>query len=114
MRTLVGLICEKKIQSVLVDCQREIGETLKVKPLTWGHGPNFGSPGIWVVTVTIEEVGIERNVCQGTRSTRFEMDPGSFKLLDVSKRQPIALLFAFFPWATEPLSFLLATLFRPA
>ena len=21
-----------------------------VKPLTWGHGPNFGSPGIWVVT----------------------------------------------------------------
>ena len=34
----MGFICEKKkkIQSVLVDCQRGIGETLKVKPLTWG------------------------------------------------------------------------------
>ena len=41
---------KKKIQSVLVDCQRGIGETLRVKPLTWGHRPNFGSPGIWVVT----------------------------------------------------------------
>ena len=41
---------KKKIQSVLVDCQRGIGETLRVKPLTWGHGPNFGSLGIWVVT----------------------------------------------------------------
>ena len=41
---------KKKIQSVLVDCQRGIGETLRVKPLTWDHGSNFGSPGIWVVT----------------------------------------------------------------
>ena len=41
---------KKKFQSVLVDCQRGIGETLRVKPLTWGHRPNFGSPGIWVVT----------------------------------------------------------------
>ena len=41
---------KKKIQSVLVDCQHGIGETLRVKPLTWGHGSNFGSPGIWVVT----------------------------------------------------------------
>ena len=24
-----------------------------VKPFTWGHGPNFGSPGIWVVTVSL-------------------------------------------------------------
>ena len=40
----------KKIQSVLVDCQRGIGGTLRVKPLTWGHGSNFGSPEIWVVT----------------------------------------------------------------
>ena len=41
---------KKKIHSVLVDCQRGIGVTLRVKPLTWGHGPNFGSPGICVVT----------------------------------------------------------------
>ena len=41
---------KKKIQSVLVGCQLGIGETLRVKSLTWGHGPNFGSPGIWVVT----------------------------------------------------------------
>ena len=43
----------KKIQSVLVDCQRGMRETLRVKPLTWGHGPNFGSPGIWVVTIHV-------------------------------------------------------------
>ena len=36
----------KKIQSVLVNCQRGIGGTLRVKPLTWGHGSNFGSPEI--------------------------------------------------------------------
>ena len=41
---------KKKIQSVLVDSQHGIGRTLRVKPLTWGHGSNFGSPGIWVVT----------------------------------------------------------------
>ena len=41
---------KKKNSECLVDCQRGIGETLRVKPLTWGHGPNFGSPGIWVVT----------------------------------------------------------------
>ena len=58
---LVGLICEKKkIQSVLVDCQLGIGETLRVKPLTWGHGPNFGSPGIWVVTYHFEMGLIQR------------------------------------------------------
>ena len=44
---------KKKFQSVLVDCQLGIGETLGVKPLTWGHGPNFGSPGIWVVTTKV-------------------------------------------------------------
>ena len=50
----MGLICEKKkIQSVLVDCQRGIGGTLRLKPLTWGHGSNFGSPGIWVVTQSL-------------------------------------------------------------
>ena len=27
--------------------------TLRVKPLTWGHGPNFGLPGIWVVTEVV-------------------------------------------------------------
>ena len=43
---------KKKIQSVLVDCQHGIGGTLRVKPLTWGHGSNFGSPGIWVMTGT--------------------------------------------------------------
>ena len=54
MRILVGCIKIKiKIQSVLVDCQRGIGGTLRVKPLTWGHGPNFGSPGIWVVTFLV-------------------------------------------------------------
>ena len=58
MRILVGRMCKKtkkkqKIQSVLVDCQREIGRTLRVKHLTWGHGPNFGSPEIWVVTVLL-------------------------------------------------------------
>ena len=41
---------KKKILSVLVDYLRGIGGTLRVKPLTWGHGSNFGSPGIWVVT----------------------------------------------------------------
>ena len=41
---------KKKIQSVLVDCQRKVGKTLRVKLLTWGHGPNFGSSRIWVVT----------------------------------------------------------------
>ena len=56
--------------------------------------------------VATEEAGFERNVCQETGSTPFEMDPGSFKLLDVSKRRPIG--------ATEPLSFLLSNLFRPA
>ncbi|WJZ94828.1 hypothetical protein VitviT2T_013653 [Vitis vinifera] len=50
MRILVRCIKKKKIQSVLVDCQHGIGGTLRVKPLTWGHGSNFGSPGIWVVT----------------------------------------------------------------
>ena len=53
----MGLICEKekkkKNSECLVDCQRGIGETLRVKPLTWGHGQNFGSPGIWVVTINI-------------------------------------------------------------
>ena len=45
------IMCRKKnIQSVLVDYQRGLGRTLRVKPLTWGHRPNFGSPGIWVVT----------------------------------------------------------------
>ena len=38
---------KKLIQGVLVDCQRGIGGTLRVKPLTYGHGPNFGSPKIW-------------------------------------------------------------------
>ena len=52
--------------------------------------------------VAKEEVGFERNVSQETRSTRFEIDPGSFKLLDVSKRLPNAPLYAFFPSATEP------------
>ncbi|RVW27121.1 Retrovirus-related Pol polyprotein from transposon 17.6 [Vitis vinifera] len=51
MRILVRCI-KKKIQSVLVDCQHGIGGTLRVKPLTWGHGSNFGSPGIWVVTAS--------------------------------------------------------------
>ena len=46
-----GCMKKKKIQSVLVDCQRGIGGTLRVKPLTWGHGSNFGSLGIWVVTI---------------------------------------------------------------
>ena len=45
----------KKIQSVLVDCQRGMRETLRVKPLTWGHGPNFGSPEIWVVTEHLDQ-----------------------------------------------------------
>ena len=45
-------VWKKKIQSVLVDCQHGIGGTLRVKPLTWGHEPNFGSPEIWVMTVT--------------------------------------------------------------
>ena len=54
----MGLICEKKkIQSVLVNYQRGIGETLRVKPFTWGHGPNFGSPGIWVVTAWYQSQG---------------------------------------------------------
>ncbi|RVX16582.1 hypothetical protein CK203_006022 [Vitis vinifera] len=46
-------ISPKDPQSVLVDCQHGIGGTLRVKPLTWGHGSNFGSPGIWVVTVLV-------------------------------------------------------------
>ena len=37
------------------------------------------------IQAAIEEVGIERNVSQETRSTRLEMDPGNFKLLGVSK-----------------------------
>ena len=41
---------EKKIQSILVDGQCGLRGTLRVKPLTWGHGPNFGSPEIWVMT----------------------------------------------------------------
>ena len=40
----------------MVDCQRGLGGTLRVKPLTWGHGPNFGSPEIWVVTDLIGSV----------------------------------------------------------
>ena len=42
---------KKKFQSVLVDCQCGIGGTFRVKPLSWGHRSNFGSPGIWVVTL---------------------------------------------------------------
>ena len=65
---LVGLICEKenKIQSVLVYCQRGIEETLRVKPLTWGHGSNFGSPGIWVVTAWYQSQG-----CNNTLGSVF-------------------------------------------
>ena len=37
---------EKKNQGVLVYYQHGIRGTVRVKPLTWGHGPNFGSPGI--------------------------------------------------------------------
>ena len=65
---LVGLICEKnkiKIQSVLVDGQRGIGETLRVKPLTWGHRPNFGSPGIWVVTAWYQSQGCKGSMFVG-------------------------------------------------
>ena len=39
----------------MVNCQHGIGGTLRVKPLTWGHGPNFGSPRIWVVTMQIQK-----------------------------------------------------------
>ena len=50
----MGRMCKKKkFQSVLVDCQCGIGGTLRVKPLTWGHGPNFGSPEIWVMIVVV-------------------------------------------------------------
>ena len=57
---------EKKNQSVLVDCQCGIGETLRVKPLTWGHRPNFGSPGIWVVTAWYQSQG-----CNNTLGSMF-------------------------------------------
>ena len=40
----------------MIDCQRELGETLRVKPFTWGHGPNFESSKIWVVTDLIGSV----------------------------------------------------------
>ena len=56
---------KKKIQSVLVDCQHGIGGTLRVKPLTWDHGSNFGSPGIWVVTdIALKVCAIEETVSQ--------------------------------------------------
>ena len=57
---------KKKIQSVLVDCQHGIGGTLRVKPLTWGHGSNFGSPGIWVVTAWYQSQG-----CDNTLGSMF-------------------------------------------
>ncbi|WJZ86187.1 hypothetical protein VitviT2T_005671 [Vitis vinifera] len=67
---------KKKIQSVLVDCQHGIGGILRVKPLTWGHGSNFGSPGIWVVTVLVNfypkcpqpdlTLGLKRHTDPGT------------------------------------------------
>ena len=66
MRILVGCMCKKKIQSVLVDYQRGIGGTLRVKPLTWGHGSNFGSPGIWVVTTWYQSQG-----CNNTLGSMF-------------------------------------------
>ena len=62
-----GMYKKKKIiQSVLVDCQRGIGGTLRVKPLIWGHGSNFGSPGIWVVTVWYQSQG-----CNNTLGSMF-------------------------------------------
>ena len=39
-------------QSILVDCQRGLGGTLRVKLLTWGHGPNSGLPKIWLWQIT--------------------------------------------------------------
>ena len=40
-------------QGVLVYFQLKQGETLRIKPLTWGHGLSYGLPGIWVVTCSI-------------------------------------------------------------
>ena len=48
---------KKNIQSVLVDYQHGSRGTLRVKPLTWGHGPKFGSPKIWVVTAWYQSQG---------------------------------------------------------
>ena len=53
---------EKKIQSILVDGQCGLRGTLRVKPLTWGHGPNFGSPEIWVMT---DGLGLVLGECTG-------------------------------------------------
>ena len=47
------------VYRVLVDCHRcriiffcqlGLGVILRIKPLRWGHGPNSGLLGIWVVT----------------------------------------------------------------
>ena len=43
-----------KIQGLLVNCQFGLGGTLRIKPLTWSHGSNFGSPRIWVVTCYVK------------------------------------------------------------
>ena len=53
---------KKIFQSDLVDCQRGIGVTLRVKPLTWCHRSNFGSLGIWVVTAWYQSQGYDNTL----------------------------------------------------
>ena len=38
-----------------MDFQLGLGVTLRVTPLIWGHGPNYGLPRIWVVTTYIQD-----------------------------------------------------------
>ena len=76
MRILVRCI-KKKIQSVLVDCQRGIVGTLRVKPLTWGHGSNFGSPRIWVVT-NIVQLSLYKEVKEHQKSNKDVTENSNF------------------------------------
>ena len=60
----------KKFQSILVYCQCGLRGTLRVKPLTWGHGPNFGSPRIWVVTAWYQSQGCNNTLGSVLMSVR--------------------------------------------
>ena len=56
-RELLCDLCLKqknKNYSILVYCHLGLGRTFRVKPLTYGHGPNSQSPGIWVMTKHIK------------------------------------------------------------